>query len=415
MAAALAPAPGLFDSLLACSARGGTAEPAWLEARRRSAHELLRTRGLPDNRDEDYRFTPLRRITSTSFAPPPDPGSFSVSALPAELEVSTIEDVLRANPSRLEPYLGALSQGASGFTAANSAGFAGGLCVFVKQGTRVAAPLVLGLACAAGSGPGLCQPRLLLVLEPNSELVLVEKQHMLPGTAQLCNAVSEVFVGDNASLEHVRVQHGGAGQSLLSRVLVRQNRDSRYVCRSFTFGGQITRSDLNIEFAGPGASANLDGLYLGEHEEHVEHHVTVDHRSSQCESAQKYKGLLNDRAHGVFDGAIFVRRGTRGTSAHQENRNILLSPEAVAHTKPRLEIDVDDVKCSHGATVGRLDPAQLFYLRSRGIEKDQAQSLLSAAFAKEMIDRVQQPELKLELLGHLLARLPNSATLGGLT
>jgi Fe-S cluster assembly protein SufD len=432
VAAAAPLSSGLFESF-GSAAAARDAEPRWLAARRASARDALLTRGLPDNRDEEYRFTPLRRITGTSYAAPPAPSSVAipdvglaphallvnghaaVRATLAGVELSTIADVLRASPGRLEPFLGVLSDGASGFTAANSAGFVDGVCVFVKQGTRVTAPLVLQLVCAAAGDPSLSQPRVLIVLEPNSELVLVEEQRMLPGAAQLCNALSEVFVGDNASLEHVRVQHGAAGQSLLSRVLTRQSRDSRYLCRSFTFGGQISRSDVDIQFVGPGATANLDGLYLGEHDEHVEHHVIVDHVSSQCESNQKYKGLLNDRAQGVFDGAIFVRRGTRGTSAHQENRNILLSAEAVAHTKPRLEIDVDDVRCSHGATVGRLDPAQLFYLRSRGIEKDQAQSLLSVAFAKEMIDRVAQPDVKTDLLRALLARLPVSDALGDLS
>ena len=433
--AAAAPLPsGLLESLLASAVSASSAEPRWLAARRSAAHETLRARGLPDSRDEDYRFTPLRRITRTAFSPAPTPGSgeqgaqpgrsehalllngrASVRDVPPGVELVTIADLLRTAPARLEPFLGALSASGSGFTAANSAGFTDGLCVFVKQGTRVPAPVVLRVACAAVGGASLSQPRVLVVLEPNSELLLVEEQQMLPGAAQLCNAVCEVFVGDNAALEHVRVQQGAADQSLLSRVLVRQSRDSRYVCRSFTFGGQISRSDVNIEFAGPGASANLDGLYLGEHDEHVEHHVIVDHATSQCESTQKYKGLLNGRAQGVFDGAIFVRRGTRGTNAHQENRNILLSGDAVAHTKPRLEIDVDDVRCSHGATVGRLDPAQLFYLRSRGIEKDQAQSLLSVAFAKEMIDRVSQPDVKTDLLRALLARLPVSDALGDLS
>lgn len=434
VAAAAPLTSGLLESFLTCAAGASGAEPPWLAARRGSARELLRARGLPESRDEDYRFTPLRRITRTSYVASPEPstarpvadmglaahalllnGRASVRDVPPGVELATIADMLRINPARLEPFLGALSGSGSGFTAANSAGFTDGVCVFVKPGTRVTAPLVLRLVCAAEGGASLSQPRVLIVLEPNSELLLVEQQQMLPGAAQLCNAVCEVFVGDNATLEHVRVQQGAPSQSLLSRVLVRQSRDSRFVCRSFTFGGQISRSDVNIEFAGPGASAHLDGLYLGEHEEHVEHHVIVDHATSQCESTQKYKGLLNDRAHGVFDGAIFVRRGTRGTNAHQENRNILLSAEAVAHTKPRLEIDVDDVRCSHGATVGRLDPAQLFYLRSRGIEKDQAQSLLSVAFAKEMIDRVEQPQIKQDLLRALIARLPVSEALGELS
>ncbi|HMJ11263.1 MAG TPA: Fe-S cluster assembly protein SufD, partial [Polyangiaceae bacterium] len=237
---------------------------------------------------------------------------------------------------------------------------------------------------------------------------LLEQQLGAAGAPQLCNAVAEVFIGPGAELQHVRVQHGEAGQSFLSRVFVELGRDSRYLCRSFSFGGQISRSDLCIRFAGPGARAALDGLYLGDGEEHVEHHVVVDHAASHCESQQKYKGVLNGRAQGVFDGAIFVRRGTKGTSAHQENRNVLLSPEAVVHTKPRLEIDVDDVKCSHGATVGRLDPQQLFYLRSRGIAADQAQSLLTVAFAKEMVDRVEQPSIRGALMQALLNRLPGN-------
>jgi Fe-S cluster assembly protein SufD len=427
---AAAPAsPGLFESLPAAPA-GSSDEPSWLAARRSSARELLRARGLPDNRDEDWRFTPLRRFNGTSYARAPvldaagpSPSQLAAHALLANgrgavhsaldgVALSSLRDTLRARPDVIEAYLGSLTEGASGFPAANTAGFEDGVLVLVKRGTRVSAPLVLDVIGAAHGTPSLVQPRVLVVLEPSSELVLVERQELRAGAAQLCNLVVEVFLEEGAVLEHVRIQHGAEGQSALARVMVRQARDSRYSSRNFTFGGHVTRTDSVIQFAGPGASASLDGLYLGERDEHVEHHVVVDHATSHCESTQKYKGLLNDRAHGVFDGAIFVRRGTKGTSADQENRNILLSAEAVAHTKPRLEIDVDDVRCSHGATVGRLDPAQLFYLRSRGIERDQAQSLLSLAFAKEMIDRVPEARVRSDLLGSLLARLPDSAALG---
>lgn len=430
-AALLSEAPGLEQSLLTSFAARREPEPLWLEARRRAARERFRAAGLPRATDEAWRLTPLRSLLSAAYAPAPSSaasipegllgetalrvalvnGQPRIMGAPAGLEIASIRDTLQSSPARLEPYLAALSGGHSGFAEASTAAFEDGACIFVSAGQKIEAPLELTFAELGGDGPALSQPRVLVVLEPNSELLLVESHVTSGARGRLTNAVSEIFIGDNATLRHVRCVDGAEGATSIALLCVRQSRDSRYVSRNFAVGGALTRLDLHLGFDGPGAEAVLDGLYVGVANEHVEQHVTVDHSASHCTSHQKYKGVLADRARGVFDGTIVVARGTKATVAHQENRNLVLSNEAIAHTKPHLEIDADDVKCSHGATVGRLDREQLFYLRSRGISAERAKAILTLAFAREMTDRVENAALRAALSRRVLERGPSALEL----
>jgi Fe-S cluster assembly protein SufD len=218
-----------------------------------------------------------------------------------------------------------------------------------------------------------------------------------------------------ARLEHVRLHQGTPQSAAVARVSVRQARDSSYASRVFTFGGALARLTLSVLLEGEGASAVLDGLYLADSGDVLDHNTTVDHASPRCTSRERYKGTLDGTALAVFDGTVIVRRGASKTEGHQENRNLLLSNDAIVHTKPHLRIDTDDVKCSHGATVGRLDPAQLFYLRSRGIDESVARSMLIFAFAQDMTEGVRSPELREALAARIAARLPGGAQVRELT
>jgi Fe-S cluster assembly protein SufD len=205
----------------------------------------------------------------------------------------------------------------------------------------------------------------------------------------------------------VRIELGSKPASALAAIAVRQGRDSRYRSRVFTLGGGLTRVDLRVALEEEGGDCSLDGLYLATAGALVDHHTRIVHASPRCTSRERYKGILDGDGVAVFDGTIVVDRGASGTEAHQENRNLLLSNDAVVHAKPHLEIDTDDVRCSHGATVGRLDPEQLFYLRSRGIDPEVARSLLTYAFAREMVATVTRADLR-ELLEELVAtQLPS--------
>jgi len=189
---------------------------------------------------------------------------------------------------------------------------------------------------------------------------------------------------------------------------VRQGRSSQYASRVFTFGGATSRLDVRVALDGEGAECVLEGLYVAREDELVAHHTTVDHAKPHCSSRQRYKGAMDGTGTAVFDGTVLVRHGAARTEAHQENRNLLLSGNAVIHTKPHLRIDADDVKCSHGATVGRLDPAQLFYLRSRGVDAHVARALLTYAFLREMTASVPE-DLRSSLEDKISALLPDGA------
>jgi Fe-S cluster assembly protein SufD len=393
--------------------RGG---PSWLVSRRAEALAKLDASGFPSPSDEAWRFTPLGPVLRVPFARRAAPVSASVATpapFPAvgahrvvlvngtpvtlatgeraaaerpSVDLRRISEVLATDPALLEPYLGRIATLEHGFVSQNTALFEDGLVVVARPGER-AHVSVLHVA-AAGAAPTLAAPRVLIIAEPGSDVLVVES-HACRGEGQhLESSVTEVSVGDNAWVEHIRVRHGGQGSASVGTVAVRQGRDSRYVSRVFTFGGSLSRLDLGVTFEGSGGECTLEGLYLAGEGDLVDHHTVIDHAHPRCSSRERYKGILDGSGTAVFDGTVLVRRGADRTEAHQENRNLLLSDDAVIHTKPRLEIDTDDVKCSHGATVGRLDPDQLFYLCARGMGADVARALLTYAFAREMASGV---------------------------
>jgi Fe-S cluster assembly protein SufD len=210
----------------------------------------------------------------------------------------------------------------------------------------------------------------------------------------LQSALTEIVVGEGAEVAHTRLQIGRSDGYTIAGLEVDQRRSSRFTSHLFTFGGSLTRVDLRVRLAGEGAECSLDGLYAAKGRHQVEHHTRVEHLAPHTASTQLYKGVVDADAQAVFDGTVIVERGAAGTAAHQKNQNLLLSEGASVHSKPHLEIDTDDVTCSHGATVGQLDPNQLFYLRSRGIDRDAARALLVDAFAREMVERIGDEALR---------------------
>jgi Fe-S cluster assembly protein SufD len=246
-------------------------------------------------------------------------------------------------------------------------------------------------------------PRLLVILEPGSELKLIERH--LPsndGSLELTTGVFEFFLGRSARLQHVRLCSRGQQQAELTTTAVQVAADAHYHCWTATNRGMLTRFDTHVSLVGPGARADLDGLYIASGTDIVDHHTRVIHECENTTVQETYKGIVDDRAQAVFDGQIVVRPGAMGTNAQQFNRNLLMSDQAIVHTKPQLEIDADDVTCSHGATVGKLDEQQLFYLQSRGISGEQAKRILTTAFAAELIDRCPIKQASL-LDGYLAA------------
>lgn len=408
-------------------------EPSWLAHLRREAADRLRTGGFPTGKTEAWRFTPVAPVTSVAFQPAAeasvgavpadlaDDGTFHLlvvngvpqpaTALPAGLEVEPLGDVLSREPAAVQAHLGRYAR-AEHFAALNAAMFSGGLVVRARG--RVERPVHVVHVGVPGDGPTAAYPRLLVVVEDGAELELVESYRVLPGERHLTGAVTEIAVGAGAVVDHVRVQEGGPGGYHVASLAVRQGRDSSYTSRVITLGGALSRLDVDLALAGEGASAVLDGVYHAGKKEHVDHYIRVDHESPRCTSNQEYRGLVGGAGHAVFDGIVFVRKDSQQTSAHQQNHNLLLDDGATVHTKPHLEIDADDVSCSHGATIGALAPEQLFYLRARGVGAEKAEAILTYAFVKELLDRIRQPAIRDRLTRTLLSRLPHGDAIGDL-
>jgi Fe-S cluster assembly protein SufD len=244
-------------------------------------------------------------------------------------------------------------------------------------------------------------------LEANSQVTVVEKFFGLPAP-YFTNAVTEIVLGENANLDHCKIQQEGDAASHLAATQVRQHRSSRFSSHFVSLGGNLVRNEIGVFLDGEGCETTLNGLYMASETQHVDNRTTIDHAKPHCVSHELYKGILDGKAHGVFNGKIYVHQDAQKTDAKQTNQTLLLSDDAVINTKPQLEIFADDVKCTHGATVGQLDDNAIFYLRSRGIDAEAARSLLTFAFANDIIGRIKVESIRAELEKQLLVagRLP---------
>lgn len=315
----------------------------------------------------------------------------------------SLREVLQDQPGLLEGRLD-LGGAPSHFAALNTALFSDGLWIDVAADAVIDAPIELVHALPVSSERGVIYQRVLITLGENAELSFIEN-YAGGELGQLTNSVVEIDLGRNAKMTHVRV-HESTGLQI-GRVDVRQRDHSRYRSTVVTLGGALLRFDVRCLLQGNGAECQLDGAYLAAGEDHVDHHTAVEHQAPHCTSHQTYHGIVLDKGTAVFDGIVVVHRDAQKTEAHQENRNLLLSDTATVHTKPHLEIDADDVICSHGATVGSLDEDQLFYLRARGIPKDLAQGMLTYAFLEAIVDRVSHEPTRARLREALIARIPH--------
>jgi Fe-S cluster assembly protein SufD len=296
---------------------------------------------------------------------------------------------------------------ARALTALNSALFADGVLIEVAPGAEIEQPIHLLFARAVADGPASAQhPRVLIDAGEGSSLTVIEQ--WLPGGV-FSNGVTEVRVARGAQVQHVRLDHGNAGTYDLAELAVRQEADSRFASWSLALGDGLSRLDLRVELAGEGAHCDLLGLYLGRDRAHPDHHTHVDHAAPRTTSREVYKGILDGRSRGVFHGRIHVRPDAQQIDAQQTNRNLLLSDAAGINTKPQLEIHADDVKCSHGATIGQLDPDSLFYLRARGIPEAEARALLALGFAREVSDELPGETLPRAIEQFVLGWLPEEA------
>jgi Fe-S cluster assembly protein SufD len=410
--------------------------PGWLGRVREKGLARFVAAGFPTTRDEDWRTTSVAPIARTTFRPPdraaaappelpalanavPDalrlvfldgrllPGLSAPGSGPEGLWAGSLERALQVIPERLEEHLAARDEpDGSVFCALNEAFAEDGGVVLVGDGLELDRPIHLVYLSGAAAEPIASHPRTLVVAGRSSRVRIVESYLGAGDGVCLTNAVTDVIVGQDASVGHYRLQAESEKAFHVSTIRSRQGRDSRYGGFNLNLGGGLVRHDVSAVLDGEGADCDLDGLYLTRGEQHLDHHTTIDHARPRCRSREVYKGVLGDRSRATFRGRIIVRPGAQQTDARQSNPNLLLSDGALAHTRPQLEIYADDVKCTHGATVGRLDEDAIFYLRSRAISDDDARDMLITAFAGEVLERIDIDPLRLEMEQVVARRLP---------
>lgn len=403
------------------TAGAATAVPGWLEALRKDGIERFAREGFPGSRDEEWRFTPTGAIARTPFAPAaptasaPDRsalepylfghpewttlvfvnGRYTAElstrpSLPGGAEVLPLAEALASRPELMEPHLGrhALAE-TTPFAALNQAFAKDGAVVVVPAGVELADPIHLVFVAAPDAAGTVTHPRNLLVVERGARAAVVESYVTLAGEASyFTNTVTEVSVARGAWLEHARIQRESEAAFHIGYTHVDQDQDSHY--RSFTLamGAQLARHNLHTRLNAPHVETLLYGLSLTRGEQLADNHTAIFHDQPDCNSWEVYKAVLDDRSHVVFNGKVFVKPEAQKTDAKQTNRSLLLSPDARVDTKPQLEIFADDVKCTHGATVGQIDEVAYFYCQSRGIPRELAQTMLTCAFAAEVVDEI---------------------------
>ncbi|MGH6897356.1 MAG: Fe-S cluster assembly protein SufD [Geminicoccaceae bacterium] len=300
------------------------------------------------------------------------------------------------------------------FSALNAALAADGCLIRLGDGVALDRPVQLLFMSVDRDPPAVLNPRNVVIVGDGARLNLIESHVMPDGGRSLTNLVNHVVVGRGAELRHDRLQTGAAGGTLIGQTHYGISADARLTQSLATLGGALVRNEIRAVMQGGGSAATLNGLYFTRDHQHVDNHILVDHAAPGSTSDQFYKGILDDHSQGVFAGKIVVRRDAQKTNAYQSNNNLLLSSDAEIDTKPELEIFADDVKCSHGATAGELDERELFYLRSRGLDVATARSVLTFAFAGEVLERFGNPAIAQQAKAGLLARLPGGEALGEL-
>ena len=249
-------------------------------------------------------------------------------------------------------------------------------------------------------------PKLIIIAEQNSDSTIFEEVRIRGNGTNFVNSVMDIIIEDGANLEHIILDDFAKDTYNISNICVKQKKDSNFRSHNFSIGKKLARRDYNIELLGTGANCDLYGLYFVDGDNHIDHHTTIEHKKEHCTSNEHYKGILSGKAVGVFNGRIHVHPQAQKTDAIQNNQNLLLTDDAIIHTKPELEIYADDVKCTHGATIGQLDEKALFYLRTRGLNQKSAQQLLMRAYVGEIIDYISNENIRSEMMDIVLNRLP---------
>ena len=419
------------------------ARVGWVERVRREALERFCDQGFPTPRDEDWKYTNVRPIERRAFSLDPKGGAGEAGAAPgrrvAELETATrlvfvngrlagahsgpagerqegvvvesLARVLDSDPDRVEPHLSDVDAGsANAFAALNRAFLGDGAMIALPPETRLLHPIEL-VFVARGESDVASHP-VVLVLAGNGARATVVEHHLGDGTGgKLANPFTRIAVGEGAEIEHHLLLEEDGATWHTGNIDARVAAGGRLGSNAVQLGGRLVRYGIDVSLDGSGATVVLNGLYVARGRQHVDFHTRVDHREPGGTSEQVYKGLLDGHGRGVFNGRVLVHRDAQLSDASQSNHNLLLSENAEIDTKPQLEIFADDVKCSHGATVGQLDERAVHYLRSRGLGEEAARALLTFGFAEDVLARMGEPAVRRHVEHGLAGALPALADL----
>lgn len=410
--------------------------PAWVAARREEAWNRFSAVGFPTPRDEEWKYTPVSAIEQTAFRPAPEsrlslrqvepfiplgftgpvavfingrfqPALSRLDGLPEGAILVSLHSALALWPEELEPsFLRLAADEDNPFATLNGALAEDGAYLRLRQGVELAEPVLLLHLTAGNHVPVMAHLRHLVVAEGGSRATVIARQATLGEEVHFVDTLTEVVVEESATVDYLKLQEESLRAFPLGQLRARVEKDGRFTSRTFSFGGQLAREDIHVELVENGAQCELDGLYLADGRQHTDTHTRVDHLVAGTSSRETYRGVLAGRARGVFNGRVIVERDAQQTDARLTNHNLLLSPEAEIDTQPQLEIYADDVKCSHGATVGQLDETQVFYLRSRGLSEAAARAALTYAFAAGTVQAAPVPCVREAVAAILLQRLP---------
>jgi Fe-S cluster assembly protein SufD len=400
-------------------------QPEWLRSLREDAFGRFCDVGFPTTKDEDWRFTNVAPIAQLTFnlsdddkvrLTPKDIEPFLLpdavcrlvfvdgcyvpelsdrEQLPAGVEANSLADVIVKSPKALEPHLGRyLNTQRDSFCSLNTAFLEDGAYVRIARGIVLDEPIHLLFVSTGSKEPQMVHPRNLLIAERNAQASIVEEHASLADGVLFANAVTELIAAENSVVSYHMIEQENRNAFHISTLRIQQERDANVNSHSVLIGGALVRNNVHPVLAGPGGECLINGLYLGDDKQHMDNYMMVEHASPRCASHQFYNGILSGHAHGVFHGRILVHKDAQKTDAKQTNRNLLLSDDAQIDTKPQLEIYADDVKCTHGATIGQIDETSLFYLRSRGLDEPSARDMLLLAFAGQCLERIKQGSIR---------------------
>lgn len=423
-------------------------DPEWLRELRQRAGARFEELDFPTTRNEEWKYTSLARVLKASYRGIFDLDAGGIGAEAVErfsfgeasasrmvfvngIYASELSDLTGLPRSVVAVNLAGMSEdqaaAAAGhlaayvkyqddaFTALNTAHLVDGAVILIPEGKIVETPIHLLFVTSSKEeeeAAAAVHPRVLIVAGRGAMATIIESYVSAGDSACLTNAVTEVFTAEESAITHYRLQEESENSFHIATTQVMQERGSNYTSYAVSLGASIARHNLNVALGGEHTDTTIDGLYVATGSQHVDNHTSIDHARPNCTSHQLYKGILDGRARAVFNGKVFVREGALLTDAHQLNKNLVLSKDANVDTKPQLEIFADDVKCSHGATVGQLEDDELFYLASRGIAPDRARALLTFGFAEDVIGKIRLESVRRRLDALVLEKLHQSLEVG---